>query len=331
MPHAVRHHARAEHVRRAREPLGERAAAAGGLLTRRDLRRIRLQHRQKARRDVLALRFARFDRVFRTFVRRIGGDEGIEQRFGLQVIEFLQLDHQRIILRLLLRLLRQRFGSVKALALILHLAFAEVAGLPVLRCALLRFFVHHGADIGLKLRVGVFDRTLDARLDDGVDLRADVLRRLFPFRVLFRPRGLFGGGGQLHIILPAHGREEGAQAVVILLQDGVELVVVALRAAHAQAHEDLARAVRHVGEDDLILTARIALIVFVDRIAQVGDGHQHVRVLRRDLIARELLAHELVVRLVVVKALDDVVAVRPRRRTQRILIVAIALRPAREV
>ena len=79
------------------------------------------------------------------------------------------------------------------------------------------------------------------------------------------------------------------------------------------------------------MSARVALVVFVDRVAQIRSGHEHAGIFRSDLVARELLAHELVVWLVVVEAPDHVVAIRPRRGTVGILIVAIALRVAHEI
>ena len=60
------------------------------------------------------------------------------------------------------------------------------------------------------------------------------------------------------------GVEEGEEAVVVLLRDGVELVIVAAGAAHGEAHEDVGSGVDAVGHI-------FHLILFGDRAAFVID------------------------------------------------------------
>jgi hypothetical protein len=52
--------------------------------------------------------------------------------------------------------------------------------------------------------------------------------------------------------------------VVVALQEGVEIVVVAAGALHAGAEEDVAGGVGDVVQDILPLAASVAIIVFVD-------------------------------------------------------------------
>ena len=102
------------------------------------------------------------------------------------MIKGLQLQHQCVILLFLLGVFDGLFG-IEALALILHLALAEVGELPVLGLTLLSLFVHHGADVCLELRVGTLDGLLNLRLHDGVDLGPHFLRGFFPFGILGSP------------------------------------------------------------------------------------------------------------------------------------------------
>jgi hypothetical protein len=110
------------------------------------------------------------------------------------------------------------------------------------------------------------DPRLDARLRQRVHSGADLRCGRFPRSLLLVECLLLRRSGQLHVIPPLHRREEGAQAVIILLQDGIELVVMTARAAHAQAEEHFARGVRHVGENGVPLAAHIAQVVFIDRM-----------------------------------------------------------------
>ena len=329
VPDAVGDHARGQRVVLPGQPGRQDAAPAGGVRQGADRRRLGLQQGRETGRDV-GFALAGLELVRRRDRHGVGDDEGVGQRGGLEVVELLQRLRQLQVARLLRRIL-DRLHRVEALALVGHLAFAEVAELPVLGRALLGLLVHHGPDVLLEALVGALDAALDHRLGDGVHLRAQVPGGGLPDGVLLGEARLLGVGRQLEVVAPAHRREEGAQAVVVLLQDRVELVVVAAGAAHAQPHEHLAGIVGHVGEDDLVLAARVALVVLVDRIAQVRRGHQHLRILRIDLVAGELLAHELVVRLVGVQALDDVVAVGPGVRPQCVLVVAVALGVAHQV
>ena len=108
-------------------------------------------------------------------------------------------------------------------------------------------------------------------------------------------------------------REEHClDAVVVLLRNRIELVVVAPRAAHRHAHERQRGRGHQIVEG--ILPAALAA-------AQVGadtqeSGRRHRLVARRssqvvELVSGQLFADELRVRLVLVERVDDVVAVAP--------------------
>ena len=163
------------------------------------------------------------------------------------------------------------------------------------------------------------------------DLGADSLRRLLPLRQFAGVlAGLVLRPGDA--VLDGQGvAEETAEGVVVALQDRVELVVMAARALHAGAEEDVAGGVGHVVEDVLPLAARVAVVVFVDPMAEVAERREGLRVAGEQLIARDLLMHEAVVGLVVVVGLDDVVAVTPGRGAEVVDAEAIAVRVAHQV
>ena len=125
--------------------------------------------------------------------------------------------------------------------------------------------------------------------------------------------------------------EEAAEGVVVALQDGVELVVVAAGALHAGAEEDVAGGVGDVVQDVLPLAAGVAVIVFVDPMAEVAEGRERVGVAGEEFVAGDLLLHEAVVRLVLVEGLDDVVTVAPGGRAEIVDAKAVAVGVAHEV
>ena len=108
------------------------------------------------------------------------------------------------------------------------------------------------------------------------------------------------------------GHEDGLHAVVVALGNRVKLMVVAARAAHRQAQKDAAGGVGKVGEGfDAILP-----LLLVEHVAVGADGVEAGALLglglfRIDLVAGDGLADEAIIRLVVIEALDDVVAVAP--------------------
>ncbi len=108
-------------------------------------------------------------------------------------------------------------------------------------------------------------------------------------------------------------------------------MVVALRAAEAHPEEDVGGRVGQVFEDHSPLLTGVALVVFVDPVAEVSGGHDRLRVLRGELVAGDLFADELVVRLVAAEGRDDVIAVVPGVRPVGVLLVAVGIGIADEV
>ena len=114
-------------------------------------------------------------------------------------------------------------------------------------------------------------------------------------------------------------------AVVVLLQDRVELVVVAPGAVHGHAEDAAAQGPQHVVQV-VVPPLGVVLLAEVDPGARPqepgGDAGLVGDVV--ELVAGDLLAQELVVGLVVVEGVDDVVAVPPR-----VVAAVVLLEPRR--
>ena len=108
-------------------------------------------------------------------------------------------------------------------------------------------------------------------------------------------------------------------------------MVVAARALHPRAEEDVPGRVGQVVEDRLPLAAGVAVVVFVDPVAQVARRRERRGIAREQLVPGQLFLDEPVVGLVRVVSLDDVVAVAPGGRTEVVDAEAVAVRVAHEV
>src|SRR5437667_277453 len=75
-----------------------------------------------------------------------------------------------------------------------------------------------GARVGHEAREAIRLELVDDGLEDRVLLRAEVLRRLFPFRELGAVLGEDDAVRRLHVVVPARVREEGLELVVLLLR-----------------------------------------------------------------------------------------------------------------
>ena len=136
-----------------------------------------------------------------------------------------------------------------------------------------------------------------------------------------------------------HRGEHRLQAVVILLRDGVEFVVVTLRALHGQAVEGLHGVRHHViavqMARDHAVHLRLRHLRVPDEIPRPGRDEpeclETIACSREQHIARQLLLHETRVGLVLVEAADDVIAIRPRVRARLILVVAVRLAVVNDV
>ena len=121
-------------------------------------------------------------------------------------------------------------------------------------------------------------------------------------------------------------------AVVVLLQDRVELVVVAAGAVDGHAENAAADRGQHVVQI-VVPALRVVLLAEVDARAGAQEAGGDARLVRHvvQLVARDLLAQELVVRLVVVERVDDVVAVAPHVQADVVLLEPVGVGVARHV
>ena len=120
--------------------------------------------------------------------------------------------------------------------------------------------------------------------------------------------------------------EEGLQAVVVLLADRVELVVMAARALHRQPQQALSHAERHFCQH-LLASLFLVLVAGSDmaRPRAVKPGrYQRLGAGREEFVAGHLLPHEAVIGLVGVERSDHIVAIAPA-----VLPVAVALEAVR--
>ena len=328
LPHAVHDDARGERILRLGEPACERAAAARAVLQGLDFCRGLVEHGEEAGRD-FAERLLFWNDYGRCCGPDVRGDRRARQRLGFVRAEFVQLGEERVAagFRGLL------YARVEAFVLVFitHLPPREIHDLLLVR----RAFRSGLRDERLRLRReffhGLLFRTRADRILDVRDFFADV-------RGLRGPRGIFLvvrlallRRCDLGLLKQAHRREERLEAEVVLLQDGIELVVVAARALHAHAHEDIGGRVGDVVEHVHPLAGGIAVVVFVDAEREVAGGDACVGCVRPQFVAGDLLLHEAVVGFVGIQARDDVVAVAPRVRAVVVGAEAVALGVAHEV
>ncbi len=133
------------------------------------------------------------------------------------------------------------------------------------------------------------------------------------------------------MILDARVGEESLQPVIIALQDGIELVVVAAGAAIRHADKRCRYGVGDVVQQLLTALHQIAGIAFVGKMAIEAGGHQGCGVARIDFVSRDLLLHEAIVRLVGVETIDDVISIAPDIGPRLVALEAFAVGVAGEV
>src|SRR5258708_3768617 len=106
--------------------------------------------------------------------------------------------------------------------------------------------------------------------------------------------------------------EHGHEAVVIGLQDRIELVIVAARASHREAEKGARSSADRIIEVN-VAVLRIILLAEADRGADAieAGGDEGVIAAVVQLIAGYLLADEAVVGLILVQGADDVIAIAP--------------------
>ena len=130
--------------------------------------------------------------------------------------------------------------------------------------------------------------------------------------------------------------EDARQRVVILGEDGIELVIVTARASHGQSHERLGRGIDLLV--DHVIDSRHAILLRqrLGTQSEESGGHDAPLVHRARLfggnqIAGDLLHDEPVIRQFVVERLHDVVAIAPGVRVVVILVHASRVGEARHV
>ncbi len=152
-----------------------------------------------------------------------------------------------------------------------------------------------------------------------------------PVGVAALPGGALIGGGSIEIVAPAERRECGAEAEVIFLEDGIELVVVAAGALDPDAHEDIADDVCDFVEDEVPLSDGVAVVVFVRSEAEETGGGEGFGIVGIEFVAGELFAEEAVVGFIFLKGADDVIAVAECFGAEAVDAVAVALCESDEV
>lgn len=148
-------------------------------------------------------------------------------------------------------------------------------------------------------------------------------------------------GSEIWPDLAGHGRrdvdfllriEKGGELVELLLGDGVELVIVALRATDGQSEPDGSKrpsAVEHLLIAELLRVGTAFAIG--ERVAIEPGGNQHVNGAVRHQIAGQLLNRELIERQIAVECVDHPLTVAPRPGTRAVLFIAVAIGVACEV
>ena len=131
------------------------------------------------------------------------------------------------------------------------------------------------------------------------------------------------------VIFRFRGEEHRLHAVVILLRNGIELVIVAARATYCHAEEGAGRG----GEDvvHFVHAGHLGLDVLLRSEAQERGGQQGVLSAFAQLVAGDLFADKAVVRPIAVKRAYDVVTIAPGLRAVAIVFVAAGIGVADQV
>ena len=163
------------------------------------------------------------------------------------------------------------------------------------------------------------------------DLCANLRRLLLPHlqrcgMVLALDRSRSG-----HVVAPEHRLEKRPQPVIVALKNRVELVVVTLRATHAEPHEHIAGHIGDFVHDRRALPRDVAIVVFVNRRAEEPRRRERPRIAGPQFVGGELLLHEPVIRHVRIERLDHIVAIPPRGGPVIIGLISVGLRVAHQV
>ena len=284
LPDAVYDDPGGEGVFRIREPVGEsRTAPRAGQSCRWGEFRIgRIENGKEARLHFFLRGVPRPSRQHKGFG-SIGAviHHGLrERRVRLQGIELFQLSGERVELLLLLRLQFPRHSGILVRDLRQTLEGQQrLIGRTLFRRCVDGVAGAFGEAVHVLVGIG-FGNGGHQRVH-GI---ADVFGLRFPLSLLF-VRGLkFRACQRNEIVLGAYVSEECLQAVVILVQDGIELVVMALGAAEGHAHKRGAHRVRDVHEQLFAAGFHAGLVGFVRVVAQETSGDVGFHIVRIKLI-----------------------------------------------
>ena len=149
----------------------------------------------------------------------------------------------------------------------LHLPTELGIHLLLVRASFFRWLAELLADRRVEAGKTVIEDFLAFGADDRLDLFADLGRLLFPNRKLSLVMGGFRVRPKRDVIVSLGMSEKRLQAVVVGLQDGVELVIVALGAAEGEAQKNGAHRIGHVVQNFLPAEPKIPLIGLVRVVA----------------------------------------------------------------
>ena len=127
-----------------------------------------------------------------------------------------------------------------------------------------------------------------------------------------------------------HPFKDGPHAVVVSLQNGIELVIMTPCAANREPEEGAAR-----GADKIMHLIR-SLIRPQHRVLALhlipGTRHQKSRAfILAKLVAGDLFTYKLVIRFVLVECTDDIIAIRPRIGPHTVHFKAMAFGEAHHI
>ncbi len=115
------------------------------------------------------------------------------------------------------------------------------------------------------------------------------------------------------------------------MQNGIELVVVAARAAVGHAEERGRHGIGDVVEQLLAALHQIAGIALIRKVPIEAGGDQRGRIVGIELVAGDLLLHEAIVGLVLIEGIDHVVAIPPDVGARLIALEPFAIGVACEI
>ena len=198
------------------------------------------------------------------------------------------------------------------------------------------------AEIRFRIRIRTFlRRAVDALAERGVGCTGFFLQRLLQGRdgvrdllLLLLKRGELLHRRVIRVVIDVgavDAGEDGVQRVVVLLRDGIEFVIVALRTLHGEAAHGADGVLHHViaieMPGDFAIELRLRHLRMADVIPRpCGDEPKRRNAIHRARIERisgDLLLDEAGVGFVAVQRPDDVVAVRPSIQARLVFVVAV--------